>query len=223
VRNRSTFALARILHQRGMSGKTLAWAPEVAALLGSLDRLTGFRPTDRWKTVESSALQDFYAQQMGKQARSGAVGMVAPATAGLDLDGNSVDLARFRGRAVLVVFWSTWCRPCMAMVPHEVKLSEAYRGRPFAILGVNCDASVKPAKAAAAKFKMTWPSLQCPLSDDSASHVAAWDARALPTVCLIDHAGVVRHRWTGDPTEELDRAVREAVAAAEAAQKKDRK
>ena len=48
----------------------------------------------------------------------------------------------------------------------------------------------------------------------------AWTVDAYPTLYLIDHAGVIRHVWEGDPgAEELDKAVEKMVAEAEKAKK----
>jgi hypothetical protein len=44
-----------------------------------------------------------------------------------------------------------------------------------------------------------------------------WNVRSWPTVYLIDHRGIIRGKWKGDPGEkELDVAVEKVVKAAEA-------
>lgn len=208
VRSRSAFALGCVLQSRGGESN-----PEAAELLEPLGHWDG--TTDN----HGEYLLTIEADHRLKKLRSGAVGMPAPATDGPDLDGNPLSLADYRGKVVLVVFWATWCGPCMAMVPHEDELAAKYRGRPFAILGVNADADPATARAGAAKRNMTWKSLRydAPPEGTPSRLGEEWAVQGLPTVALVDAAGVVRGRWTGaPPATELDAAIERLVAAAEA-------
>ncbi|MBI3871968.1 MAG: TlpA family protein disulfide reductase, partial [candidate division Zixibacteria bacterium] len=46
------------------------------------------------------------------------------------------------GKWVLVNFWATWCRPCVAETPDLVALHQALHSRPFTIVGVSMDFAV---------------------------------------------------------------------------------
>ncbi len=52
-----------------------------------------------------------------------------------DLDGNSVDLSEFGGKVVLIDFWETWCKPCLASFPTMQKLMDNYPDQ-FIVLAV---------------------------------------------------------------------------------------
>lgn len=86
------------------------------------------------------------------------VGKVAPEIEGEDIDGKKLKLSDYRGKVVVLSFWASWCGPCMAMVPSEVRLVERMKGKPFALVGVNGDTIREDAKRAVEKEKMAWPS-----------------------------------------------------------------
>lgn len=78
-------------------------------------------------------------------------------------DGREVDLAKLRGKVVLIDFWATWCGPCVKEIPTIVAAYEKYHAKGFEVIGVTLEnASLKPddtpeqtaAKLAAAKKKM---------------------------------------------------------------------
>jgi peroxiredoxin len=55
------------------------------------------------------------------------------------LDGKTVKLSDFRGKAVLVNFWATWCGPCKIEMPWLADLQTKYASRGLVILGVSVD------------------------------------------------------------------------------------
>ena len=63
------------------------------------------------------------------------VGKQAPDIEGEDLDEARLKLGHYRGKVVLLVFWASWCGPCMRAVPHEKELVKRFKGRPFVLLG----------------------------------------------------------------------------------------
>ncbi|MCL4179702.1 MAG: redoxin domain-containing protein [Verrucomicrobia bacterium] len=54
------------------------------------------------------------------------------------LDGRKVRLSDFRGQAVLINFWTTWCTACLAEIPALIELQKRH-GEKLAILGVSLD------------------------------------------------------------------------------------
>jgi peroxiredoxin len=65
-----------------------------------------------------------------------------------DASGQSVRLADFRGKVVLLSFWATWCAPCDQEIPWFVEFQRMHNQRGFTVLGVSMDeggwGSVKP-------------------------------------------------------------------------------
>jgi thiol-disulfide isomerase/thioredoxin len=137
------------------------------------------------------------------EIRSLAVGMAAPEIASVDLDGERMSLADYRGKVVVLSFWASWCAPCMEMVPHERSLVERLRGQPFALLGVNGDENKADAERAATREKMTWRSWWD--GGQVGPIVTAWNVSSWPTVYVLDAQGVIRYKNLRG--KELDEAV----------------
>lgn len=143
------------------------------------------------------------------------VGKVAPDIAGEDLDGTRFKLSDSRGKVTVLVFWGTWCGPCMRLVPHEKKLAERFAGRPFTLVGVDRDDDRAEAKRVAAEKGMTWRSFWNDAGPEPISRT--WNVSGWPTVYVLDHAGVIRFKENGPGRWEDE--IEKLVAAAEAAKK----
>lgn len=141
------------------------------------------------------------------------IGKPAPALTAVDLDGQTFSLNDYKGQAVLLVFWAAWCGPCMAAVPHEKELVERFKGRPFALLGVNGDGDLKGAKKAVEQFQIPWRSFWNGKDGPGGPIAVAWNVRGWPTTYLIDHEGIIRHKELHG--EYIDGPLEKMIVAAE--------
>jgi peroxiredoxin len=71
--------------------------------------------------------------------QAGLTGQMAPDFELKTLDGRSVRLSDFRGKAVLLNFWATWCGPCKIEMPWFVEFRNKYAADGFEILGVTTE------------------------------------------------------------------------------------
>jgi len=138
------------------------------------------------------------------------VGGVAPEIEGKDLKGKPLKLSDHRGKVVVVVFWGSWCDPCMAMVPHERQLWARHRDKPFTLLGVNCGDSLETARKTAADNQMDWPSFHDGDDGRGGPITTGYDVQKYPTVYVIDAKGVIR--YIDARGKELEEAVETLLA-----------
>ncbi len=141
--------------------------------------------------------------------RQSVVGTRAPEIDGTDLDGKRFKLSDFRGKTVVLVFWASWCGPCLQEIPHEKELAKRFEGKPFVILGVNRDYTKEKARAVVEKVKLTWPNWYDGDDSGQGGIAALYHITFIPAVYVLDGEGIIRFKDVRG--EELDRAVEEVL------------
>ena len=138
-----------------------------------------------------------------------------------DLHGKLVDLANFRGKRVLLNFWTTWCPGCLVELPLLVELQRRHPDD-LVILGINLDSAEQGALAEAAT---NTPGTTAPDAGQVRKIVGAVAGRQhlnyavlldpenrigqqfnggeLPTNVLLDRDGRVRRRFVGERSLEV--------------------
>lgn len=137
-----------------------------------------------------------------------------------DLSGRKVSLADFKGKAVLLNFWATWCAPCKIEIPWFIEFRDQYAPQGFEIIGVSSDdldkddsAKLFMQKAEISKFveqqKINYPIL---IDGDSISHPYG-GVDSLPTSFFIDKNGIVVAQTVGLVSrDEIEADIRKALA-----------
>ncbi len=145
------------------------------------------------------------------------IGKPAPDIEGEDLDAAKFRMSDYRGKVILLVFWASWCGPCMGAVPHEKELVEHFKNRPFVLVGVNGDQKKEDATKAIQKHHIPWRSFWNGKEGPGGPIALGWNVRGWPTVYVIDHNGVIRHKYLHG--KRLDEPLEKLVAEAETAAK----
>ena len=73
------------------------------------------------------------------------------------VDGTTIDLAKLRGKVVLVDFWATWCPPCREEVPNVVATYKKYHDQGFEVLGISLDQDKDALLSFTKENGMVWP------------------------------------------------------------------
>jgi len=120
-------------------------------------------------------------------------GGATPALELTDVDGKVHRLADYRGKAVLVNFWATWCGPCREEMPSMEALRVAMQGKPFVVLAVNVGEGAPAARGFGEKMSLGFPLLL----DRDTSTTRAWSARVLPASFVVGPDGRIRYSHFG--------------------------
>ena len=102
--------------------------------------------------------------------------------------GEKQDLAKLKGKVVIVDFWGTWCPPCMASLPHNVEMYNKYKDKGLVIIGVSTPKGSEKMADVAKDKKIKYP---LGVDDDSKSE-KAWNIGFWPSYFVIDRKGIVR-------------------------------
>jgi hypothetical protein len=107
------------------------------------------------------------------------------------------------------------------MYPHERSLVKNLAGKPFAIIGVNSDPDLEKLKPVLKDENISWRSFTNGPKGTGGPISSDWQVRGWPTLYVIDHKGVIRHKYLGSPGDKvLDAAFEKLVEEAEKESKK---
>jgi peroxiredoxin len=137
-----------------------------------------------------------------------------------DIAGKEYRLRDFRGqRVVHLVFWATWCLPCVEEIPHLQAVYERYGGPGFEILGmvVTMNQTKEGVRTFVEKNGVTYPILW----DGDSTAMSRYRVDSIPQNFLIDREGIIRYSGIALPAryEELVKKMLDAPATPRAAGK----
>ena len=110
-----------------------------------------------------------------------------------DLDGKIHHLAEWKGKYLLLDFWSSGCGPCIMALPEMGELQEKYADK-LAIVSLSSDTE-KRWRAASAEHKMIWANWSD--KKQTGGLYAKYGVRGIPHYVLISPEGKVVDSWSG--------------------------
>jgi thiol-disulfide isomerase/thioredoxin len=138
----------------------------------------------------------------------------APLAAFEDARGESVTLADFRGRVVLLNFWGSWCAPCIEELPGLNALQARLGGKDFTVLTLAID-NKDTAYLVAFLAKLGVSELAFYRLGDPKQAFEAFKLGGMPTTLLIDREGRILGTLLGAAdwdSEEASALIRWALA-----------
>jgi peroxiredoxin len=104
------------------------------------------------------------------------------------------------------------------MWPHERSLVKQLSDKPFAVIGVNIsEPNTAALKKLMEKENLSWRTFSDPRTSEGWGPISKkWNLAGTPTIYLIDHKGVIRHKWVGGARAKvIDNAVEELIQETE--------
>ena len=100
------------------------------------------------------------------------------------------------------------------MYPHERSLVNRLKDKPFVLLGINSDSDREALKKVLEKEQITWRSWWDG-GNTSGPIATKWNVHGWPTLYILDHRGIIRHKFLNPPgAEKLDAAINALVQEA---------
>ncbi|HEY3962557.1 MAG TPA: TlpA disulfide reductase family protein [Gaiellaceae bacterium] len=192
--------------------KVTASDANAPAALISAAQSVGFHPTTEAGVGEIESKPASSAQPSATAEGLLAVGTYAPNFTLQTPQGANVSLTSYRGHAVLLEFFASWCPHCNAEEPHLTSMARSLNGKGIRFLAVNADGETAPSVYAFHRYYgMPYPALVDPSanpgsfnSPGSAGQVSTvYKVEAFPTFYVLDKTGKITWRSDGEQPDAL--------------------
>ncbi len=111
-----------------------------------------------------------------------------------DLNGRLHDIARYRGKVVVVNFWATWCAPCRRELPSLQRAWSKLKPHGVELFAV----SMGDRKEKVTQFLKRYPADIPILLDEGSSLRGSWQLQGMPTTYVVTPGGLIHFGAIGE-------------------------
>jgi cytochrome c biogenesis protein CcmG/thiol:disulfide interchange protein DsbE len=120
------------------------------------------------------------------------------------LDGKEYSLSQFRGKVVLINFFTFFCGPCREEMPHLNQIYHQYKNRGFVTIGIGLSSDPTQLRFLVKQLGLDYPVL---VGNDQVSK-AYGGVEIVPTTFIIDRGGNIAHKVLGaHPQAEFEKMI----------------
>ncbi len=116
-------------------------------------------------------------------------------------NGKPVDLAKLRGKVVMLYFWATWGDPIRSILVNVLDLRRKYGADELQIVGIALDEDRSAMRKAIKAYKMDWPNVNDSIPDKGSAIARRFGNASPQTVWLLDREGVAKQLSPGTDLE----------------------
>jgi peroxiredoxin len=113
-------------------------------------------------------------------------------------DGKEYSLSQYKGKVVLVNFFTFFCGPCRQEMPHLSQLNQELKGQGFQTLGIGLSSTPEQLKQIVTQLNLAYPVLE---GNDTVSK-AYGGVELVPLTFIIDKQGNIAHKILGARSKE---------------------
>jgi cytochrome c biogenesis protein CcmG, thiol:disulfide interchange protein DsbE len=156
-----------------------------------------FRPA-RYALIAFVVIAAVVASASGRARAAPHIGEEAPPLVLATIGGSIIDLAKLRGKVVMVNYWATWCAPCRKEMPKLDAFYRLHHDQGLEIIGISIDFERDLEKARKAARAVSYPTAVAKDITNDGFGIP----KGVPITWIIDVDGKVRDRFI-DVRDEL--------------------
>lgn len=124
--------------------------------------------------------------------------LTAPNFRTKDFLGKKIKLEKLRGKYVMLVFWATWCPPCMEEIPLLKQLNVKYRSNELEMIGISADHDYDKFKEVVKSENLNWKQVYGDINIPK-----IYGVNFYPTIFLLDKEGTIVYSSKEDPISKM--------------------